>query len=313
MSPPTDPAVAQMSRDILDEMKGIAGPNPGYRPEHAKGLLLDGTFQSTAEAEDFSTAFHLQNREIIPIIARFSNSTGIPDIHDTNSDANPRGLAIRFMRSFKPQRIHTDIITHSVDGFPAATGQDTLAFFNAVRQGDQALTAYLNTHPKASAYVDMEKLTPTSFAREMYYGVNAYKFIGRAPEKEECYVRYRIVPEGGVEYLSRNEIQTKRENFLSEEVLERLETEGIKFSLMAQIAGPGDVVDDCTVRWPDRRQVVKLGEIELHAPSADQVRQQKYIIFDPIPRTEGIEPSADPLLDIRSGAYLFSGQERRQA
>lgn len=37
------------------------------------------------------------------------------------------------------------------------------------------------------------------------------------------------------------------------------------------------------------------------------------IIFDPIPRVDGIEPSGDPLLDLRAAIYLLSGRRRRQA
>ena len=33
---------------------------------------------------------------------------------------------------------------------------------------------------------------------------------------------------------------------------------------------------------------------------ADNAAEQKQIIFDPIPRVDGIEPSADPLLELRA-------------
>ena len=42
-------------------------------------------------------------------------------------------------------------------------------------------------------------------------------------------------------------------------------------------------------------------------------REQKKIIFDPIPRVDGIEPSDDPLLELRAAIYLLSGRRRRQA
>jgi len=41
--------------------------------------------------------------------------------------------------------------------------------------------------------------------------------------------------------------------------------------------------------------------------------EQKKIIFDPIPRIDGVEASLDPLLDIRAAVYLISGRERRAA
>ena len=37
------------------------------------------------------------------------------------------------------------------------------------------------------------------------------------------------------------------------------------------------------------------------------------MIFDPIPRVDGIEPSDDPLLELRAAIYLLSGRRRRQA
>jgi catalase len=46
---------------------------------------------------------------------------------------------------------------------------------------------------------------------------------------------------------------------------------------------------------------------------ANNSHEQKLIIFDPIPRVDGIEPSDDPLLDIRANVYLLSGRRRRSA
>jgi catalase len=41
--------------------------------------------------------------------------------------------------------------------------------------------------------------------------------------------------------------------------------------------------------------------------------EQKHIIFDPIPRLDGIEPSDDPLLELRAAVYLISGRRRLTA
>ncbi len=46
---------------------------------------------------------------------------------------------------------------------------------------------------------------------------------------------------------------------------------------------------------------------------ADNAAEQKQIIFDPIPRVDGIEPSDDPLLELRAAVYLLSGRRRRSA
>jgi catalase len=73
------------------------------------------------------------------------------------------------------------------------------------------------------------------------------------------------------------------------------------------------VVDDATIHWPDTREVVELGRIELTGLVADNAHGQQHIIFDPIPRVDGIEPSDDPLLELRAAIYLMSGRRRRAA
>jgi catalase len=45
----------------------------------------------------------------------------------------------------------------------------------------------------------------------------------------------------------------------------------------------------------------------------ESLKEQKKIIFDPIPRVEGVEPSDDPLLEVRASVYLISGKQRRAA
>jgi catalase len=59
--------------------------------------------------------------------------------------------------------------------------------------------------------------------------------------------------------------------------------------------------------------MVPFGRIVLSGLVADQEAEQKQIIFDPIPRVDGIDPSADPLLELRAAVYLMSGRRRRQA
>jgi catalase len=58
---------------------------------------------------------------------------------------------------------------------------------------------------------------------------------------------------------------------------------------------------------------VELGRLSLTAVVADDAQDQKRIIFDPIPRVDGIEPSNDPLLELRAAIYLISGRRRRSA
>jgi catalase len=73
------------------------------------------------------------------------------------------------------------------------------------------------------------------------------------------------------------------------------------------------VVDDVTIHWPEDRKLLALGQLSFTELVANEAHEQKNIIFDPIPRVDGIEPSDDPLLELRAAIYLLSGRRRRAA
>jgi catalase len=86
----------------------------------------------------------------------------------------------------------------------------------------------------------------------------------------------------------------------------------IGFDIHVQTAHDQDIVDDATIHWPSDRPLVHFGTIELMAKASDDEAHRR-IIFDPIPRVDGIEPSHDPLLELRAAIYLLSGRRRRHA
>jgi len=254
------------------------------------------------------------NRESTPVTVRFADSTGIPAIPDNDPNANPRGLAIRFHLA---ERVHTDIISHSTDGFPTRTGQEFLEFLRALAASDPSklagspLEAFLGAHPKALAYVQTPKPAPSSFARESYFGVTAMRFTNK--DAGSRHGRYRIVPEAGTDHLDDAAAKAKSANFLFDELAERIAKGPIKFDIRVQLANDGDTVDDATIHWPEDRTLLDLGTLVLTEPVADNAHEQQHIIFDPIPRVDGIEPSNDPLLELRAAVYLLSGRRRRAA
>lgn len=81
--------------------------------------------------------------------------------------------------------------------------------------------------------------------------------------------------------------------------------------IAVQIADPQDVVDDSTAHWPSDRAVMEFGTLELTAEAENNDSEQRHIIFDPIPRVQGIETSGDPLSEPRASTYLLSGRRRR--
>lgn len=310
---PNDERVVALADDLLQMFDQLFGMHPGFRAAHAKGQMLTGEFTPAPGAQEITKAPHIA-RMATPVTVRFSNSTGIPEIPDNAPEANPRGMAIRFNLE---EHVHTDIVSHSTDGFPTRDGYQFLEFLKAVAASGadvpspKPIEKFLGAHPAAMAFVQAPKPFPTSFARDTYYGVTAFAFTNEAGTT--TYGRYRIVPEDGNDYLSEAAVSGLAPDYHFEEIVERVKKEPVGFKLMLQLAEEGDVVDDATVHWPESRKLVELGVIELTEVVADNAAEQKHIIFDPIPRVDGIEASADPLLELRAAIYLLSGRRRRKA
>ncbi|MBV8846611.1 MAG: catalase family peroxidase [Bryobacterales bacterium] len=301
---PSDEKVVRLANDLLAQFDAMFGLHPGFRPAHAKGMMLSGTFTPSAESASLTRAPHVA-RSSTPVTARLSNGTGLPSIPDNIPDANPRGLAIRFHLA---DHVHTDIVSHSTDGFPTRTGEEFLAFLRAAAAGDPS--AFLSAHPAALAFVQTPKPSPESFATEAYFAVTAFRFVNRQGLQQ--YGRYRIMPGAGVRHLDDAAAKSKSENYLFDELTKRIAQGPVRFNIHVQIAKEGDPVNDATIHWPADRPLVHFGTLDLTAKAPDD-EEHRRIIFDPIPRVDGIEASGDPLLELRAAIYLLSGRRRRQA
>ena len=86
----------------------------------------------------------------------------------------------------------------------------------------------------------------------------------------------------------------------------------MRFRLLAQLAKPGDPTADPSKAWPDDRELVDLGEIALSTPAADNDAAEKELMLLPGNVPEGIEPSDDPMIDVRDEAYAVSFSRRSE-
>jgi catalase len=276
--------------------------------------MLTGVFTPSSEAASLTRAPHFQ-RASTPVTVRFSNFAGIPTVSDNDpQNASPRGCAIRFHLA---EHTHTDIVAHSVDTFPVRTAEEFLDFLNALIATDpadphpNAIEQFLGAHPAALTFVQTPKPIPTSFARESFFAVSAFKFTNA--DGTFRYGRYRVLPAAGVEYLDEVGAAAQTPNFLFDEIEKRVAKGPVKFRIVVQLAKDGDTIDDATVRWPEDRPQMTFGEISLTGITPNNAGEQQHIIFDPIPRVDGIEVSADPLFEPRANVYLMSGRRRREA
>ncbi|WP_020176778.1 catalase family peroxidase [Methyloferula stellata] len=299
-----------VATQIVDTMNKVFGVHPGFRANHAKGLVTEGHFKASPDAAGLSKAAIFDGSSI-PVTVRFSDSTGVPNIPDGSPNANPHGLSIKY---HLPDGSETDMVINSLHFFPVASGEDFNAFLQAVGASPAGapkptkLDQFFESHPtapKALATVH----TPDSFADEIYYGIDAFIFTNKAGAKQA--VRYQVVPEK-ITYLDEATAAKQAPDFLIDELPKRLAKGPVTFHLKAQLAAPGDPTNDASKPWPDDRKLVDLGVLTIEKAVPDSLTAQKALLFLPGQVIDGIDVSDDPLIGVRDGAYAVSFSRRSQ-
>jgi catalase len=297
-------------RQIVDTMRALAGPHPGFRPVHAKGLVCSGTFRTSADAPTVTRAQHFAGPSAVTV--RFANGSGNPDVHD--GAPGVRSISVKFPLAAGKS---ADILANSVEGFVARTPEELLEFLKAQlpvpgtgKPDPDAVPRFLAGHPGARAFVErlMKRPVPVSYAQTAYFAEHAFRFIAR--DGTSRFGRYRLVPLAGEGFLSPEEAGKRSPSFLREELEARLRGGPAVFRLLLQLAEPGDPTDDVTTLWPEDRRLVELGRLEITGMSSTSGADERRLIFDPTNCADGIELSDDPILHARSAAYSISYERR---
>ena len=247
-TPPATTSGTPSGQQMVDALHRAFGDHHS-RAVHAKGIMATGMFVPSAEAAELSNASIFADGKL-PILMRFSDFTGIPEIPDNIGDANPRGFAVKFQL---PDGSSADVIAHSFNGFPCATSAEFRELLLAIGASGAgaakptAIDTFLSTHPIAKTFLTTQKPPPESYATLSYYGVNAFEFTDAKGVR--FFVRYRFVPVGGEAVLTPEQLATKGPNYLQTELPERLGKSPIAFTWYAQIAEASDVIGDPSVAW----------------------------------------------------------------
>ncbi|KAI0440593.1 catalase-like domain-containing protein [Xylaria telfairii] len=327
---------ATLPGELVNAMHALFGKHFGYRTTHAKGLLVEGVFTPTEQAQDLSIAAHF-NRPSTPVVARFSVGGGIPHIPDVDDGATPKGVAIRF--NVDPLT-HTDLVSHSFNGFATKNGEDFLAFLKIFRAfqvakselekakaggGDYSkeqknfdkvapeFQAFLGSHPSAAVFVQSPKPNPLNYGTLTYYEPNTHVLTNK--EGKTINVRYRLDPEDG-EHLypnDKDQLDKLGSNYLEDDLRQRFPEKPIVLNIVAHIANSDDILDDATVPYKSTT-FVPVGKVVINkVMDFNDIRQQE-IAFSPTPDLggiKGITASKDPLIQTRKGVYWISAEQRR--
>jgi catalase len=295
-------------QQAVDAINATFGRHPGYLALHAKGVLCAARFIATPEAAALTRAPHMQG-EPVDVTVRLSNGSGHPRSPDYAPDV--RGMAAKF---YLPDGSRTDIVAQTAPRLPTRTPEGFIELVRASEPSAAALwrfPAFLARHPKAlpALRANLSALKPPqSYATCSYYAIHAFRWIDSGGR--ERYVRYRWISEAGEAHLSARDAKSRGRDYLQQEIAERISSGPVRFRLQLQLAADGDPVDDPTASWPQDRETVIAGMLELTGLETGRETGGDVLVFDPTRVSDGVGLSDDPVLLFRSPAYSVSIERR---
>jgi catalase len=327
---------ADIAKQLVDVLRRPDG-SPDLRPVHAIGIGVTGYFEASDVARDYCIAEHFLGGQI-PVKVRFSNGSGCKFTHDGWSDV--RGMAAQFELA---NGATTDLIAMTLPEFFAPTPEGFLEFAIAAKPApvtrespwqkfldllhltlpprnpypgetispDAGAIRFADQHDYAKLAVSQAGLigAPVSYVRAEYHAVHTFVIV--APDGARRWVRFSWQPVFGV--LNTDPEKTPIDEYLQQELRDRLAKEPARFTLMMAIGEAGDDFDDCSRPWPPHRVRIMMGTLTLNAVPKDQDANSERLAFNPMHLTTGIEASDDPVLHVRGESYDISRDARLNA
>lgn len=300
---------SNLAFQTVDVIEDISGVHCGYRRAHAKGVCCHAIFRPNGLAVPFTSAPHLQNQEVNAIV-RFSGSSTDPTLSDFMSPA--KGIAVQFML---PDGGVTNLVGATIPVFFARTPQSFLDIIGAVQRAKEGTLGPLDLIQEITSHFSESKesllavnklLPPTSYAECQYYCIHAYLLIGR--EGNQYPVKFEWIPADGVHTMSIIDAALQTDNYLEEELNQRLEANTVVFQLIAIFGEPDDPTDDPTSAWPEDRRRIDLGQLYI----SKIIEEPLDLFMDPTIIPEGMALTDDPILNYRHAVYGVSHDRRRQ-
>ena len=294
---------------LVGTLQKLGGDNPGFRRNHAKGVCVGGTFDSSGAAATLTKAAILAPGAKTPVIGRFALAGGMP--FQADAPAAVRSFALRFLPKDTPEW-RTGM--NDIPVFPMNTVQ---AFYEqleaslpdpATGKPDPAkMQAFGAAHPetvKAIGLLKQRKVT-SGFGDDTYNGLNAFRFVDAGGKATP--VRWAVVPvEPAAPPAEADPAQPPDKDYLFEALAARIHEHPLQWHLVVTIGEAGDSTADATIPWPEERRHVEAGTVTIDQISSEATGPCTDVNYDPLVLPPGIEASDDPLLPARSAAYARS-------
>jgi catalase len=296
---------------FADGFERVDGIHSGFRLNHAKGVCVNGSFESNGQGTRLSKAVVFKAGRT-PIIGRFSRPGGNPYVPDQPDMV--RGLALLFKLP-DGEEWRTAMIDTPVFGVntPRAFYDRLLASQPDPKTGKpdpEKVAAFLASNPEVVQATKFIKSHPTAsgFDNSTYYGLNAFWFTDASGKSIP--VRWSFAPvQPFVPASTTGPAQTDK-NFQFDALIASIHRQPLEWHLIITIGQANDPTNDATIPWPDTREQVDVGTLTLDHVESEDTGRCRDINFDPLVLPEGMAPSDDPLLSARSAVYSQSFTRR---
>jgi catalase len=291
---------------FLNAFRCVFGAHPGFRSNHAKGVVVTGHFDSNGNGSELSRAAVFRPGRS-SVTGRFSLSGGDPNVADTPAAARGLGLAFAF-----PDGTQWRSAMLNLAVFPDNSAQgfyDRLLAQRIVSETGKpdptAMARFLAAHPESAAAMAVIKQHPPTrgFADSAFSSLITFFFVNDAGVRTP--VRWSFVPQ----QLAMAPRSGGR-NVLFDTLIRQMRSGPLQWRLILTVGAPGDPTTDATLPWPSDRRTVDAGVLTLTGIETDDPGNARDINFDPLVLPDGIEPSDDPLLSARSTIYAASYRAR---
>ena len=293
---------------MIDTFEEVNRLHPGFRRNHAKGVCLSGWFDSNGAGQRLSSAEVFRPGRVL-VFGRFALAGGMPAMLDGPEAV--RSMALNFALP------DGEVWRTGMNDIPVFPLKDAQAFYDQLLATKPAaggkpdparISAFFASHPESARAIGLIKGEPFSsgFANATYNGLNAFRFVNAAGHATPVRWSMRAVDA----FEREPEHPPKEKNYLFDELAARIARGPVQWHLILTIGQPGDPTNDATLAWPADREAIDAGMLTVEALAGEAAGNCRDINFDPLVLPAGIEPSDDPLLSARSGAYSESFTRR---
>ena len=305
MSSPARPTTdrAALAADVIDAVNALSGRHDGERALHSEGHAVRRHLHGVAGRAPGSAPRRTSRASRCARTSASRTEAASPEGRDGGREA--RGMAVKL---YLADGSTTDIVCVTTPVFVVRTPEDFLELMLARKPDPETgqpdmerLGAFLGAHPEAMPAIQhtLGNPPPVSYLTCAYNSLHAYRFTNA--DGEQRFIRYRWEPEAGEANVAEDEEGALAHDYLQDDLRERLGARaGRLHAHRGDRAPTATPTDDSTAAWPDDRERVTLGRLEITGLATDRERDGDILVFDPTRVTDGIECSDDPILHFRA-------------